>query len=163
MSAVRPAPKKEPGHPRVSELEAHLGFWLRFVSNHVSGRFRRLVEQNGVTVSEWVALRALYASEFTTSTALIESLGMTKGAVSKLLARLELKKLARRSADSEDGRVQRLSLTQTGRALVPQLAALADENDAHFFGGLSLATRRTLARALRDVVRAHDLTQVPTE
>ena len=28
-----------------SPLEAHLGFWLRFVSNHVSLRFQQLLEE----------------------------------------------------------------------------------------------------------------------
>jgi DNA-binding MarR family transcriptional regulator len=33
-----------------------------------------------------------------------------------------------------DRRQQILSLTARGRALVPRLARLADDNDAHFFG-----------------------------
>lgn len=147
----------------VSELEAHLGFWLRFVSNHVSGRFRQQVEERGVTVSEWVALRTLYASSSSTAGALVESLGMTKGAVSKVLDRLERKKLVRRIADPGDGRAQRIALTAVGRKRVPGLASLADENDAHFFGQLSPGARRALAETLRELVRAHQLTQVPTE
>jgi DNA-binding MarR family transcriptional regulator len=147
----------------VSDLEAHLGFWLRFVSNHVSARFRGLVEQRGVSVSEWVALRSLFASDSTTARALIESLGMTKGAISKVLDRLERKKLVRRLADPEDGRAQRIALTAAGRRLVPTLAALADENDAHFFGQLAPEARRHLAETLRELVRTHHLTEVPTE
>lgn len=41
-------------------LDDHLGFWLRFVSNHVSGRFEKLIAAHGLTVTEWVALRTLY-------------------------------------------------------------------------------------------------------
>lgn len=157
-----PAPTRaEPG--AVSGLDAHLGFWLRFVSNHVSGRFKQLVEENGVTVSEWVALRTLYASSSSSARALVESLGMTKGAVSKVLDRLERKKLVRRVADPDDGRAQRIALTATGRQLVPKLAALADENDAHFFGRLSPEARRTLADTLSELVQTHQLTEVPTE
>lgn len=162
--------KQRPGqHPLgsdgapVSGLDAHVGFWLRFVSNHVSGRFRKLVEENGVTVSEWVAMRELYAAEVTTAGALMEALGMTKGAVSKVLDRLEGKQLARRVADPDDGRAQRIELTRAGRALVPRLAALADENDQHFFGQLSPAERAALAQTLRQIVRTHRLTQLPTE
>jgi DNA-binding MarR family transcriptional regulator len=157
----------EPGL-QVSGLEVHAGFWLRFVSNHVSGRFRKLVEENGVTVSEWVALRALYddsavaVTRITTST-LVDSLGMTKGAVSKILARLEEKELVRREADQVDARVQRLALTEAGRALVPRLAALADQNDEHFFGFLEPAQRAALVKTLQNIVRAHGLTQLPTE
>lgn len=160
LRSVRAA-SAQPGG--VSDLEVHLGFWLRFVSNHVSGRFRKLVEDNGVTVSEWVALRKLYASESTTARALVDSLGMTKGAVSKVLDRLERSKLVRRVVDPEDGRAQRLTLTPAGRRLVPALAQLADENDEHFFGQLSPQAREALAATLRELVRVHQLSLVPTE
>ncbi|MEI9903207.1 MAG: hypothetical protein WDN06_03970 [Asticcacaulis sp.] len=43
-----------------SHLEAHLGYWMRFVSNHVSQAFARKVEAHGVTVAEWVVLRELF-------------------------------------------------------------------------------------------------------
>lgn len=148
---------------QISRLEDHLGYWLRFVSNHVSARFRRLVEANGVTVSDWVAMRLLYGANPLSSGALIEALGMTKGAVSKLVDRLEHKRLIRRSPDLADGRVQRISLTATGRRLVPRLAALADENDTHFFGDIAPETRGQLAALLRQLVERHALTQVPTE
>jgi DNA-binding MarR family transcriptional regulator len=154
---------KRSGHDGVSTLEAHLGFWLRFVSNHVSGRFRQLVEENGVSVSEWVALRQLYPSQPVSPAELIESLGMTKGAISKILNRLEDKGLARRVAAPEDGRAQRIELTRAGRALVPRLAGLADQNDAHFFGHLSPEERETLQRTLMAFVRQHHLKAVPIE
>jgi DNA-binding MarR family transcriptional regulator len=147
---------------RVSNLDAHLGFWLRFVSNHVSRAFRKRVEERGVTVSEWVALRELY-SRPSSSGELVDALGMTKGAVSKVLGRLVQKDLVRRASDPDDARKERISLTPKGRHLVPKLAALADANDAHFFGGLSAAQRRVLAHVLRKIVDIHRLTQVPTE
>lgn len=146
----------------VSQLESHVGFWLRFVSNHVSGRFRKLVEGAGVTVSEWVALRSLHG-EGATSTDLVESLGLTKGAVSKVVERLAQKGLVERVQDPRDGRVQRLALTPAGRELVPRLAALADANDEHYFGVLAPESRLLLEQLLRELVRAHRLTQFPTE
>lgn len=155
--SVSSAPEK------VSPLDAHVGFWLRFVSNHVSGRFRRLVEENGVTVSEWVALREIYEHEPATTAALVEALGLTKGAVSKVLGRLERRKLARRIPDPVDRRAQQIALTRAGRALVPRLAALADENDELFFGKLTPASRAQLVATLRELVRIHALTEVPTE
>lgn len=157
-------PGQSPKSPRaqVSELDAHLGFWLRFVSNHVSGMFRKRVEENGVTVSEWVALRELY-SRPSSSQALVRALGMTKGAVSKVLGRLADKRLVQRTPDVDDKRKDRVSLTSKGRALVPKLAALADVNDEQFFGQLSPAKRRALARTLREIARIHRFTQMPTE
>ena len=96
----------------VSGLDEHVGFWLRFVSNHVSGRFERLVEEAGVTVSEWVALRQLYTTGRASPAALVSSLGMTRGAISKVLDRLEHRGLARRIDDPDDGRAVQVELTR---------------------------------------------------
>lgn len=145
-----------------SPLEAHLGFWLRFVSNHVSRRFQQLLEEKDVTVTEWVALRTLWSQDETTHAELIQALGMTKGAASKVVSRLEEKCLAERLLADGRAREQSLSLTAAGRALVPQLAALADANDAHFFGHLPAAERVALALAMQALVQHHQLKDIPT-
>lgn len=145
-----------------SPLEAHLGFWLRFVSNHVSARFQTLLEEKDVTVTEWVALRTLWSKDETTHAELIQALGMTKGAASKLVSRLEEKGLAKRQLAEGRAREQNLRLTAAGRRLVPKLAALADANDAHFFGHLGAAERQALARAMQALVQHHQLKNIPT-
>ncbi len=43
----------------MSDLTSHLGYWLRYVSNHVSQALARKVESHGVTVAEWVLMRQL--------------------------------------------------------------------------------------------------------
>lgn len=145
-----------------SPLEAHLGFWLRFVSNHVSTRFQQQLEEEGVTVTEWVALRTLWSQDVTTHADLIQALGMTKGAASKVVSRLAEKGLASRQLADGRAREQSLSLTAEGKALVPQLAALADANDAHFFGHLPAAERLALTQAMQALVRHHELKDIPT-
>ncbi len=147
----------------VSQLESHLGFWLRFVSNHVSSEFKRLVESNGVSVSEWVALRQLYSAGEATATELMDALGMTKGAVSKIITRLQGKGLVTRAAVDADRRAQQIVLSVAGRKLVPRLARLADENDEAFFGHMEPALRAQLTTVLQDIVRTHQLKQLPVE
>ncbi len=144
-------------------LEAHLGFWLRFVSNHVSTRFQKLLEAQGVTVSEWVALRTLWSQDEATHADLIKALGMTKGAASKVVSRLEEKGLAQRQLAEGRAREQVLVLTGAGKLLVPKLAALADANDAHFFGHLPLDERQGLVAAMQSLVQYHQLKDIPTE
>src|SRR5690242_15425598 len=107
-----------------SELQAHLGYWLRAVSNAVSQGFARAIEAEGVTVAEWVVLRMLYDVESIAPGQLAQRMGMTKGAISKLADRLVVKGLVVRRADPEDGRAQSLALLPVGRALVPKLAEL---------------------------------------
>ena len=60
---------------RLSQLDDHLGFWLRLVSNQVSARFQSLVyERAGCSVSEWVLLRVLYEQSATGHNELIKTL-----------------------------------------------------------------------------------------
>lgn len=152
-----------PSIPRASPLTAHLGYWLRYVSNHVSQAFARKVEAHGVTVAECVLMRQLLEVEALAPSRLAERMGMTRGAITKLAARLIVKSLLARAADPEDGRAQTLALTTAGRALVPKLAALADANDAEFFDHLTSKDRAALLRVLRGIVEKRGLQSLPVD
>ena len=147
----------------ISPLEAHVGYWLRFVSNHVSSAFARRVEAEGVSVAEWVLLRELLDLEAVAPSVLAERMDMTRGAISKVVDRLSAKNLVRRESDKQDGRSQRVLLTPEGHALVPRLAQLADENDTEFFGSLSEGERQSLIAVLRGIVATRGLRTPPTE
>lgn len=146
----------------LTPLESHLGYWLRYVSNHVSHAFSLKLAARGVTVAEWVMLRQLYDAESAPS-ALADRLGMTRGGISKLADRLIAKGLIIRRANAGDRRFQSLALTRKGRATAPKLAALADENDEEFFAHLEPAARETIDRAMRDVVRRKGLRAAPVD
>src|ERR1700709_2851937 len=108
----------------VPELTAHLGYWLRQVSNHVSQAFARRVATKDVTVAEWAVMRVLYSTQPVAPSQLADEMGMTRGAISKLADRLVLKSLVAREASATDGRAQSLRLTPQGVHMVPELAAL---------------------------------------
>jgi DNA-binding MarR family transcriptional regulator len=146
----------------LSPLQSHLGYWLRYVSNHVSHAFSLKLAARGVTVAEWVVLRELYDAERAPS-ALADQLGMTRGAISKLADRLIAKGLITRRANGSDRRYQTLALTRHGRALTPKLAALADVNDREFFADLGPETRETIAAAMKEIVRRKGLRGAPID
>jgi DNA-binding MarR family transcriptional regulator len=149
--------------PTVSDLKSHTGFWLRFVSNHVSQSFARHLLASGVTVAEWVVLREMFDQSETSPSVLAEVIGLTRGAVSKLVDRLITKKLITREEHSEDRRFQSIALTPTGRRLIPKLAAIADKNDEQYFSALSPKERTALLATLKKLVHAHSLTKIPIE
>src|SRR5580692_4248048 len=97
-------PPKSPVPP----LSAHLGYWLRFVSNHVSYAFARKLSDKDVTAAEWVVLHELYGETIAPSS-LAERLGLTRGAISKLADRLIQKKLISREDNAEDLRAHTLT------------------------------------------------------
>lgn len=144
-----------------SELDAHLGYWLRAVSNAVSQAFARKVEAEGVTVAEWVFLRALFDQDGISPSQLADRMGMTKSAISKLADRLIEKELIQKGSSTVDRRGQTLALQASARKLVPRLARLADQNDAEFFGGLSPNERSLLMKMLRNIAAARDLKSTP--
>lgn len=148
---------------KVSPLEAHLGYWLRFVSNQVSHSFSVRLASRDVTVAEWVVLRELYDLDEIVPSELATRLGMTRGAISKLAERLAKKSLLRRQENKQDRRFQTLALTPEGEKLVPELSALADRNDAEFFGHLESAERTVIETVMKDIVRRHGLKSVPVE
>ena len=150
-------------NPTISDLKKHIGFWLRFVSNHVSHAFARKLLDSGVTVAEWAVMREMFDDEETSPGVLAERIGMTRGGVSKLVDRLVGKKLVTRRDRSDDRRFQSIALTAAGRRLIPQLAALADQNDEEFFHPLSARERAALIAAMKTLVQAHGLQTLPTE
>lgn len=147
----------------VSSLDSHLGYWLRFVSNHVSQAFQSKMQDNGVTVSEWVIMREMFRTGYTSTTEISSNTGLTKSAVSKLIARLEEKALVIRLIAEEDQRNQVLFLSKSGKLLVPKLAILADQNDAEFFEFLSQSERESLLSVMRKIVMEKKLQVVPVD
>jgi DNA-binding MarR family transcriptional regulator len=149
--------------PPISPLEAHLGYWLRFVSNHVSYAFSVKLAARNVTVAEWVVLREVFERVSIVPSTLADNLGMTRGAISKLAERLAAKEMIVQTANQGDRRYQALALTPQGRALVPKLSALADQNDTEFFGHLESGERTTIEMALKEIVRRLGFRSVPVE
>jgi len=147
----------------VSDLKKHIGFWMRFVSNHVSHAFARRLSEIEVTVAEWVVMREMYGQDEMAPSELADLTGMTRGAASKLVDRLAGKGLLTRKDRTDDRRFQEIALTATGRKLIPALAELADQNDEEFFAPLTKHERELLLTTLKKLARAHNLRRLPTE
>ncbi len=146
----------------VAELESHLGFWLRFVSNHVSHSFRDRLAKHDVTVAEWVVLRTLFTKAPCTLRDLSQEIGVDAGALSRLVDKLLARKLVSRKASPTDRRAVTLELAAGGKGLIPKLVKEADENDAAFFGQLSAADRAHLQRIFKSLIEMHNLKEKPT-
>src|ERR1039458_405637 len=109
----------------VPQLESHLGYWLRRVSNAVSGAFSRALHEKQTSVAEWVLLRELNDRGQTAPGELADSLGFTRGAVSKIVDKLDAKGWVQTDAKKGDSRFRLLSLTRAGRRSLPVLAEIA--------------------------------------
>ncbi len=146
-----------------SKLESHLGYWLRRVSNAVSGAFARALQERQTSVAEWVLLRELHGRGQTSHGELADRLGLTRGAVSKIVDKLDAKGWVQTDAKEGDSRFRLLSLTRAGRRNLPVLAEIADQNDAHYFDCLSSSEKSVLRALLIKLADHNHIHDVPTE
>ncbi len=116
-----------------------------------------------LSVAEWVALRLIQQNGKLAPAGLAEMVGMTRGAVSKIVEKLEAKGWVGRTANAGDKRSQWLALTRRGTFLVPKLAELADKNDESFFRCLEKAEQAALRRLLQKLTDFHRFREVPVK
>ncbi len=137
-----------------SNLEEHLGYWLRCLSNFVSQSFADRLEKRGVSVAQWVVLRTLYDYDGVTLNEAARQVGVDKSTLSRMVERLVQKEWVNR-AEGRDRRSLGLTLTTAGRKMVRQSAKLADENDDAFFHSLSIRQREEFLSTIKQLLTAN--------
>jgi DNA-binding MarR family transcriptional regulator len=147
----------------ISELESHLGYWLRRISNSVSRQFAQSLRVRETSVAEWVLLRLLYEREQASPGELADVATMTRGAISKVVDKLQAKGWIRSRVNPKDSRGQVLSLTPAGKRNLPELAEIADQNDEQFFACLDAGERSALRHLLSKLAEHHQLRGVPVD
>lgn len=145
------------------QLDKHLGYLMRRVSNAASGAFSRALQDKQTSVAEWVVLRELQERGQAAPGELADYLGLTRGAISKIIDKLEAKEWVHTASKAGDNRVRVLSLTRAGHRSVPVLAAIADDNDASYFNCLSAKDRNCLRAILIKLADHNNIHDVPTE
>ena len=152
------------GKPRhIPDLESHLGYWFRRVSNAVSGAFARALQEKQTSIAEWVLLRELHERGKAAPGELADLLGLTRGTVSKIIDKLEAKDWVRTDAKEGDNRYRLLSVTRAGRRSLPVLAEVADQNDSSYFDCLSAKEKGVLRELLIKLAQHNRIHDVPTE
>lgn len=147
----------------ISGLEDHLGYWLRRVSNSVSGQFAQSLQVRQTSVAEWALLHLLFERQQATPGELAQASTLTRGAISKIVDKLQAKGWIKSRVNPEDSRGQILSLTPVGKRALPELAEIADRNDEQFFGCLDGNERSALHRLLSKLAEHHQVKGVPVD
>lgn len=137
-----------------SNLEDHLGYWLRCLSNFVSGSFEKKLSGHDISVAQWVVLRTLFESGDVTLNEAAALVGVDKSSLSRMVERLVQRGFVNR-AEGRDRRSIGLTLTVAGKKLVPVLAKLADENDYAFFESLNVKQRKDFLITIQKLLSAN--------
>jgi DNA-binding MarR family transcriptional regulator len=94
---------------------------------------------------------------------LAEALALTRGAVSKVIDKLEAENWITGSTSPEDNRVRLFALTRRGSRVLPELAEIADRNDRTLFDILDAGERELLANPGLQLVDLHNIGAVPIQ
>lgn len=131
--------------------------WLRLahVFQKIDGSSERLFRRHGLTSAQFDVLTHVGSASGVSQQELADALLVTKGNVSQLLRRLELRRyIMRRQA----GRTNVISLTDAGKEIYERLVPLQEAQIARLFAPLSPGEQHDLLRLLRKLDHGIDPT-----
>jgi DNA-binding MarR family transcriptional regulator len=153
---VCPMSKDTISSPAALTLDEALCFALYSASRALTGFYRPLLDELGITYPQYLVLLALWERDGVAVGALAERLRLDYGTLSPLLKRLQAAGLITRERRAEDERSVTVSLTEAGLALraradcIPEEVVAATGLDAASFEAL----RETLQRLTAAVTAA---------
>ncbi len=143
-------------------LDQQICFALYSAARAATAAYRDALAEIGLTYTQYVTLLALWERDGRTVTELGDALHLDSGTLSPLLKRMSASGLVERRREGEDARRVTIHLTDAGRDLESQVAAIQCRlHDAVDMEPEELATLRRLAQRFCDSVG--DTTPTPTQ
>lgn len=98
---------------------------IGFILHQAKVRLAQAIDEEigglDVTTAQWAVLKQIAQGNGETATALCRCMGCDTGSMTRMLDRLEEKGLIQRERSTSDRRVVQLSISASGRELLPQL------------------------------------------
>jgi DNA-binding MarR family transcriptional regulator len=117
---------------------ASTGYWLKRGALAWQRQLDIRLRPLGLTNSQFTVLAAVswigFQGGTPTQQDIADFAGTDRMMTSKLLQSLAARGLVERTADAQDARVRRITLTPAGRHLITESTAVARQVDAEFFG-----------------------------
>lgn len=138
---------------------AGVAFVLSGLGYHAAQRFRERLAPLGLAPRHVGVLTALASAEGMSQHALGQHLEIPPSRMVALVDELEARGLVERRRNPADRRAYALVLTDAGRRVLEQVAALADEHERQLCAALDAEERETLLRLLRRIAAQQGLPQ----
>lgn len=106
------------------KLENQLCFPFYAISREIIKLYKPLLEPFGLTYTQYITMLVLWEEEKITCKALGVKLHLDSGTLTPVLKKLEAKKVIRKYRTPEDDRVVMVELTEEGRKLQEEVAAV---------------------------------------
>lgn len=111
----------------VAQLDSQLCFALYSASSRLTSIYRPLLDSIGLTYTQFIVLMALWEKDDISISHLAEKAGLSKATMTPLLKRLEQKQLIHRTVLANNERQKSITLTESGRELSLQSAAITEQ------------------------------------
>ncbi|MGC1503813.1 MAG: MarR family transcriptional regulator [Sulfitobacter sp.] len=129
-----------------------------YLANHMARLFARgltaRIRPLGLTTGTFPALLELWEADGLTQKQLVERLDIEQATMANTLARMERDGLIRREKDENDGRVQRVWLTDRARELRDPATEAAMAENTEALASLSDEERRQFIKVMQKIIVA---------
>lgn len=132
-------------------LQDDIGYWLSRLRMRVHSAFLAKLATQEIAILEWRILISLYNNDASNIVELANFIEVDKGAVSRVLYKLEIEDLVIR-LPGKDRRSSIVKITKKGEELTPKLAHLAELNEQEFFSCLSEVEKGQLKSILKKLL-----------
>lgn len=126
---------------------------LKMINDNVEKITNKQLKEYGITFSQIRIIFVLYRSEkgVYSLKELEKIFDVSQQTMAGIVKRLEVKKLIESLGDSEDKRIKRVQLTDSGRELEKVLLVKMDEVEEKLLSGISQSERKELMNILKRV------------
>ena len=128
------------------DMDNAIGYLIGHAAMRIKIGLRRLFVNSGldITPEQWVVLFRLHERQGLTQSELGDRTVKDKTTITRILDRLEDKRLVERRRDAQDRRTRRLHLTETGATTLAALMPLVRDYGIALFADLPQAERESL-------------------
>ncbi len=125
-----------------------MGSLVKKLTHIMAVELDRRLRVHNITLAQWGLLRQLWEREGRSQVELQERMSLEGATVSGLLQRMVRAGLVERKIDPVDKRIQRVFLTEQGRALEPVVKHMAEEINSRALEGFTADEQAFLLRLL---------------
>lgn len=156
-----PSATAPPSPPPLDELPGH---YIRRLQQIAVAIFFEETDGHGITPVQFAALAEVARAPQIDQRTLARSIGYDTSTIGGVIDRLEARGLVQRNASKADRRVRRLTLTDTGQALLDAVMAPMQRAQDRMLAPLPPSERTQFMRMLRQLVEANNaLSRAPSE
>ena len=133
------------------DISYNLGFYIQRISRLITYRHNLMLEEQGITFSQFKVLLSLWEKDSKTQNEILEDLLCKPSTLSGLINILEKKELVKRTVDIYDARIRRIGLTEKGKSLEHVSIGIIDELEAELSKDLTSAEKTNVIAILNRV------------